>query len=263
MLLKRMLWVGALVAAAATAMGAAAASKPVPNLTAAQVVDANVKARGGLAAWHAVKTLAISGHMDAGGKQNMQLPFVLKMQRPRMTRLELQVNGATAVQTYDGAKGWKLRPYLGRDDVEPFSPDELRIAADAPDLDGLLIDASAKGNRVALAGVEPVEGHMAYKLAVTLPNGDVRSDWVDAESFLEVKMQGAPKRLDGKMRRVYVYSRDYRTVDGIKIPYVYETVVEGFNPPHKMAVDKAAVNPAFEASTFVKPQVLAAQLAGK
>jgi hypothetical protein len=256
MLLQRMLLVGAL-AAAATSAGAATASKAVPKLTATQVVDANVKARGGLAAWHAVKTLAISGHMDAGGKQNAQLPFVLKMQRPRMTRLELQVNGATAVQTYDGAKGWKLRPYLGRDDVEPFAPDELRIAADAPDLDGLLIDASAKGNRIALEGVEPVEGHMAYKLVVTLPNGDVRSDWVDAESFLEVKMQGAPKRLDGKLHAVYVYPRDYRSVDGIKVPYLYETVVEGFNPPHKMAVDKVAVNPTFEASTFVKPKVLA------
>jgi hypothetical protein len=263
MLLQRMLFVAALVAAATTALGAATPSKPVPNLSAAQVVDANVKARGGLAAWHAVKTLAISGHMDAGGKQNVQLPFVLKMQRPRMTRLELQVNGAVAVQTYDGAKGWKLRPYLGRDDVEPFSPDEVRIAADAPDLDGLLIDASAKGNRVALERVEPVEGHMAYKLSVALPNGDVRSDWVDAESFLEVKIQGAPKRLDGKMHPVYVYPRDYRSVDGIKVPFGYETIVEGFNPPHKMAVDKVTVNPTFEVSTFVKPQVLAAQTAGR
>jgi hypothetical protein len=263
MLLHRTLLVGALVFSAATALGADSASKPVAKLTASQIVEANVKARGGPAVWRVVKTLTFAGHMDAGGKQNSQLPFVLKMQRPRMTRLELQVNGATAVQTYDGAKGWKLRPYLGRDDVEPFSPDELRIAADAPDLDGLLIDISAKGNRVALDRMEPVEGHMAYKLSVTLPNGDVRNDWVDAESFLELKIQGAPKRLDGRMHRVYVYPREYRSVDGIKIPYVYETNVEGFNPPHKMTIDKVAVNPTYEASTFLKPQPVAARVAAK
>jgi hypothetical protein len=261
--LNRLLLGGVLFAAAGTALGADTASNPPTNLTAAQIIDANAKARGGLAAWHAVKTLKISGHMDAGGKENVQLPFVLEMQRPRMTRLELQVNGATAVQTYDGSNGWKLRPFLGRNDVEPFSADELRIASDTPDLDGLLIDAAAKGNRVALERVEPVEGHMTYKLAVTLPNGDVRSDWVDAESFLELKIQGTPKRLDGKMHPVFVYQRDYRSVDGVKVPFVYETVVEGFNPPHKMTVDKISVNPKLEASVFAKPAMLAAQAPGK
>ena len=86
---------------------------------------------------------------------------------------------------------------------------------------------------------------------------------MDAESFLEVRIQGAPKRLDGKMHWVYVYPRDYRSVDGIKVPYVYETVVEGFNPPHKMTVDKVEVNPKLEASAFTKPAVLTAQLSGK
>ena len=37
------------------------------KLSAGEIVDKNIAARGGLAAWRAVKTLSWSGKMDAGG----------------------------------------------------------------------------------------------------------------------------------------------------------------------------------------------------
>ena len=40
---------------------------PVAKLTAAEIVEKNAAARGGLAAWRNVQTLSISGKMDAGG----------------------------------------------------------------------------------------------------------------------------------------------------------------------------------------------------
>jgi len=82
------------------------ATPPVEKLSAAQIVEKNVAARGGLQAWRSVKTMAMSGKLDAGGKRNVQLPFVLEMERTRKTRLELQFNGQTAVQVYDGTNGW-------------------------------------------------------------------------------------------------------------------------------------------------------------
>ncbi len=40
---------------------------PPPALPVGQIVDRNIAARGGLAAWRAVNGLSISGEMDAGG----------------------------------------------------------------------------------------------------------------------------------------------------------------------------------------------------
>src|SRR5713226_367551 len=46
---------------------AAAESKPAPaGLSAAQIVDKHVAARGGLQAWRAVQTISASGKLDAG-----------------------------------------------------------------------------------------------------------------------------------------------------------------------------------------------------
>src|SRR5258708_19797977 len=49
------------------------ADTSVPKLSATQIVEKNVAARGGLQAWRAVKTLSWSGKMDAGGNNRPAL----------------------------------------------------------------------------------------------------------------------------------------------------------------------------------------------
>jgi hypothetical protein len=198
--------------------------------------------------------LSMSGKLDAGGKQKVQLPFVLEMERNRKTRLELQFNGQTAVQVYDGTNGWKLRPFLNRRDVEPYTPDELKAASMQADIDGPLVDYVAKGTKVQLEGIQSVEGHDAFNLKLTLKSGQVQHIWVDAQTFLDVKIEGTPRRLDGRFHPVATYLRDYRSVNGLMIPHVNETAVDGVKQTQKIIVEKVIVNPKLEDSRFSRPQ---------
>jgi hypothetical protein len=284
-----------LLSAALVDQGLAAtdSSASAGGLSAGQIVEKHVAARGGLTAWRAVQTLSITGKLDAGHGDSLarsrslalqgvgasvkraeraaaqaavdpkkgaqvELPFRLEMKRPRKSRLEVDFAGKTAVQVYDGENGWKVRPFLNRDDVEPFTADEAASEAAKPDLDGPLVDYAAKGTQVALEATEPVDGHKAYKLKLTMKNGDVRYVWIDAQSFLDVKVEGSPHRMDGKMHKVWVYQRDFRSVQGLMVPYLYETAVEGITQRHRMVVESVKVNPALDAARFVKPQVLVA-----
>ena len=257
-----------------------------PRLSAEQIVKKHVTARGGQQAWQAVQALSVSGKMDAGtgdsvsrslavvhdsgprkvrhepgagasteaaGKQ-VQLPFRLAKERPNRSRLEIEFAGKTAVQVYDGQNGWKVRPYKNRSDVEPFTSQEMEAEAGSPGLDGLLIGYQAKGTKVETEGVERIEGREAYKLKVTTKSGIVRRVWVDAKSFLDVKVEGVPRRLDGKLHSVFVYQRDFRSVQGVKIPFVLETAVDGYPQTHKIQFEKVAVNPKLDAATFAKPK---------
>jgi hypothetical protein len=196
----------------------------------------------------------MSGKLDAGGKQKVQLPFVLEMERNRKTRLELQFNGQTAVQVYDGTNGWKLRPFLNRRDVEPYTPEELKAASMQADIDGPLVDYVSKGTKVQLEGLQSVEGHDAFNLKLTLKTGQVQHIWVDAQTFLDVKIEGTPRRLDGRFHPVATYMRDYRSVNGLMIPYVNETAVDGVKQTEKIVVEKVIVNPKLEDSHFSKPR---------
>jgi hypothetical protein len=234
---------------------------PVSNLTAAQVVDKNVAARGGLEVWRAVTTMTLSGEMDAGGKQDSKLPFVLTMKRPHKSRLEIRFQDRPAVQVYDGTQGWKLRPFLGRNDVEPFTAAEAKSAAASAELDGHLVDYVKKGTKVELQGMEAVEGKGAYKLKLTMKGGEQLNLWVDASSFLELKIDGEPRKLDGRIHKVAIYYRDYKPVNGLTVPNVLETVVEGVKQTRKMTIQAIKVNQPLEDASFAKPQVTMAKAA--
>ncbi len=245
-----------------------AVAPTLPALTAQQVVDKYVAARGGAAAWKAVQGMELKGKMGAGAttyetvnakhalerkeREEMQLPFTLVSKRPNKTRLEVTFNGQTAVQVYDGANGYKYRPYLGKEDWEPYSADELKQAAAEPGIDGLLIDFAAKGSRIESAGTDTVEGQNAYRLKVTRKDGQVRHVWIDAKTFLEIKEDGAPRKLDARMHPVEVYLRDYKAEQGVMIPRVIETVVQGVPKTEKITIDSVVLNPRLDDSRFAK-----------
>ena len=284
------------VALAISVAAAADAPQTASKLTAAEIVDKNVAARGGLQAWRAVQTMSLEGKMGAGGNQRaalqlptpgpatasgrksavrptlasrpaeeVQLPFLMELARPRKMRFELQFNGQTAIQVYDGTNGWKLRPFLGRRVVEAYTADETKTASMQADLDGPLVDYAAKGTKIELAGMEKVEDRNTYKIKLSLKDGQAIHVWVDALTFLEAKIEGQPRRLDGMDHPVEVYFRDFRPVSGLMIPFTLETKVlpvaktaTGLRdtpvPPEKVSIDKVTVNPKFDDALFSKPQ---------
>jgi hypothetical protein len=267
------------------------------KLSAADIADKNVAARGGLQAWRAVHTMSLEGKVGAGGNQRatlrlpmpnpksagqslqqvvaarpveeVQLPFAMELERPRKMRFELQFKGQTAVQVFDGANGWKLRPFLNRLEVEPYTAEELKLASMQADLDGPLVDYAAKETQIELAGKEKVENRDTYKLKLTMKSGQAIHVWIDAQTFLETKIEGQPKRLDGTDHPVEVYYRDYRPVSGLQIPFVLETkvlpvaktvlgIADTPVPTEKVIVDKVVVNPKLDEKLFSKPEIAVA-----
>jgi hypothetical protein len=191
----------------------------------------------------------------------VELPYRLEMKRPLKTRLEIDVNGKTAVQIYDGVHGVKIRPYLGRDAAEPYTPAELELAAAEQELDGPLVDHERKGTKVALDGIDKVNGSDAYKLKLTFKNGTVRHVWIDATSFLDVKMDGS-RHLDGKTHIIETYLKNYKPVNGLMFPMQTETVIQGVPGSTKITVATVSVNPTLDDGRFnavAKPTTLAKQ----
>ena len=255
-----------------------------PKLTAEQVVEKNVAAVGGAQAWRGVHAMTWTGKMDAGPGDSMarskrvsqsrvaptaasamatpdtseekqvQLPFTYNLARPNKSRLEIVFNGKTAVQIFDGTNGWKQRPYLNRNDVEAFTAEELKGESEQANLDGPLVDAAAKGNKIAMDGLEKVDGHEAYRLKVTLKDESVRHVWVDAQSFLELRREGQPRRMDGKMHHVYTDLKDYRKEQGVMVPHLLENTVEGYRDVHQVVIESVVINPKLDDAMFKKPQ---------
>ncbi len=267
------------------ALGALVLACNPAERAARELAERNAAARGGLDAWRRVRTMSLAGHLEAGVPRDpvkladaylkarhqsragarratlkaaeppaqAQLPFTLELRRPHATRLEVEFKGERAVQVYDGQRGWKLRPFLGRHEVEPFTDQELKVSAEQGWLDGLLIDAQAKGNTLALEGTDTVEGQEVKRIKVTLAGGQVRRVWVDPKTALEVRIDGT-RHLDGKERQIFTYFRDWRAEDGLLVAHTLETVVDGVPGSEKIRVERVALNPELADARFSRPQ---------
>jgi hypothetical protein len=227
------------------------------SLTAVQIVEKNVAARGGLEAWRNIKTMVWLGHIErANVPASSYLPFALEMKRPNKTRFEIKLQNQMSVRMFDGSRGWKLSTGRnGQLDAQPYTSEEVAFAREAQSIDGPLIDHHSKGITVALDGIDDVEGRKAYRLRVTAPSGASHHVWIDAETFLDVKSDRASRGPRGVAGTVSVYYHDYRAQQGVQMPFQIESGSE-LNKAQvrdKMVIERILLNPPLDDRIFSRP----------
>lgn len=239
--------------------GARAATSE-PARTADEVIARNVAARGGLEAWRKIDTMAWLGYIEHGAvsKSSPQVPFVMQLERPNMTRFELKEQMTQVTRIFDGQHGWRIRPGTdGRPDSRAFLPAEVKFAQAEYVIDGPLIDYQAKGVTAALDGIDLIEGHKAYRLSLKLPSGGERKVWIDVKSNLEVRLDRPSTSPFAPGKPVSVYYRDYQTEGGVKLAHVIETVPgPGGSPAEtsdRLVIRHVIINPKLEETAFVLP----------
>lgn len=218
--------------------------------TADELIEKNIKAKGGREKLKSVQVMRFTGKMVMG--QGLETPFVMTIKRPKSMRMEFTVQGLTGIQAYDGKTGWTVMPFTGKKDPEQVPAEDAKNLDEQADFDGPLIDYKAKGNQVELVGREEVEGTNAYKLKVTLKSGDVRYFYLDPDAFLEIKTEG--KRVMRGSEIEYESSLgDYKPVDGVMIAHSMEMGVKGMAQRQKLVIDKVEMNPTAPDSLFAMP----------
>lgn len=215
-----------------------------------EIVEKNIKARGGMDKIKAVKAVKMTGKMKMGA---MEAPFVIINSRPNKIRTDFTIQGITGTQAYDGTTGWSVMPFMGKKDAEKMSEDEVKAVQEDADIDGSLVDYKTKGNKVELLGKEDVQGSPAYKLKVTMKNGVERTLYIDADTFLEVKAE-SKRKIQGQDMEGETLLGDYKAVDGIMFPFSLESKLKGKEGMgQSITIEKVELNPTVDATTFAMP----------
>jgi outer membrane lipoprotein-sorting protein len=252
-------WGLALSAAAATfASGPAAAQA----LTAAQIVERNAAARGGREAWRKVETMTWTGHVE-GANRGPRVPFVLAQKRPDRTRFEITVEGQKSIRVFDGSSGWKLGAgSTGRPELRPYTAEELQFARGAPVIDGPLMDYAARGASISSLGLQELDGHKAYLLAMRLASGSSYRVWIDAATFLELRYDRELLDAQGRPMVASAHFTDYRTVEGLRLPFVMETGTAGGQARDRLVIEQVSLNPRLDDRAFAKPGAMLGRARG-
>jgi outer membrane lipoprotein-sorting protein len=225
---------------------------PASAQTVDELIAKNLQAKGGLQKLKAVQTARMSGMMTVG--PGLEAPFVIEFKRPNQMRVDFTMQGMTGTQAYDGKSGWMLMPFGGRKDPEPMPPEALKQSEEQADIDGPLVDYQAKGHKVELVGKERTEGSDAYKLKVTLKNGDIRYIYLDADQYLEIKVEGKTTVRGTEIENTTSIG-DYKEVGGLMFPHAMETVQKGSTQGQKLTVEKIELNVPIDDARFKMPEV--------
>src|SRR6266496_1263671 len=222
--------------------------------TADELIAKNIQAKGGMDKIKAIKTVRMSGKLDAAGgftglvgQENM---------RPNLVRETFTLQGMTQVQAYDGSLGWQIRPFGGRKDPQLMGEDDVRDLLIDSDFDGPLVDYKAKGNTVEYLGHDTIDGDDVLRLKVTLKNGDIVYYYLDPDTFLEIRTE-RQEFVRGSVSENVTDLGSYKKVAGLMYPF---SIASGpKNDPsswQSVTMEKIEVNVPLGSSEFAVPASL-------
>ncbi|HTP68915.1 MAG TPA: outer membrane lipoprotein-sorting protein [Dongiaceae bacterium] len=223
----------------------------VRSQTVDEIIAKNAQARGGIEKLRAIKSVRITARLSQG---TFRATYVQENKRADKVREETIIQGMAQIQAYDGKSAWQINPFGGRKDPELMSADDTKQLILDSDLEGFLIDYKEKGHKAELVGHDSVEGTDCYKIKLTLKDGDVRYYYLDADSYLEIKIE-----TQSTVRGAVVYTDtmlgDYEQVDGVFFPFSVEAG-ESNSPSDqhiRLSIEKVEINPNLDDTRFSVP----------
>ena len=193
-------------------------SAPVSAQSLDDVIALNLKSKGGLEKIRATETVRMTGTIvarDPSG-QNMKATMVILARRPNLMRRETTMNGQHAVMAFDGKTFWMAR---GDGPPQQLPGPQAAYAMQDAEFDSVFVDYKEKGNKIALAGKETLDGRPVYHLTVVKKTGPVQDFYLDADTGLEKKISVRVVTPDQPAVTFVTEMSDYRDVDGRQIPF--------------------------------------------
>lgn len=221
-------------------------------VTVDELVDKNIQARGGMEKIKAIKSLRTQGRLYFTGGFSVELGYMDLVKRGGMYRNEASLQGLTAVQAYDGKDAWQIQPFQGRKDPEKLAADQAKGFARQADIDGPLVDWKAKGHKLEYLGTEDVDGTAAHKIKVSLADGDVQYIFLDPDHFLEIR-NITQTQVRGVEFEQETDVGNYERVEGVYVPFSYESGGKGQPKNQKVSIEKAEANVELDDALFHYP----------
>ncbi len=203
---------------------------PVPVTHAAQqtaddVIEKHLAAMGGREALGKLTTRKAMGTITITTPNgDLTGPVELYSKLPNKTRayivLDLTSLGSsdklTLDQKFDGTAGWALNSLQGDTHITGNQLDNMKNAT----FPNPLMNYKATGAKVELLPNETVTGKAAIVLRITPKVGSVTKLYLDAATYLPFRSSATINmpQMGGDIEQVAEAS-DYRTVDGVKIPF--------------------------------------------
>ena len=195
-----------------------------------------------------VKTMTMTGKMI---QQGMEFPMIMQMKRPLKVKMEISVQGQKIITSFDGDNGWTINPMMGSLDPQDLGPDQVKEMKEMGDMDGELYNYEEKGYQLEYIGEEEMEGTPTYKIKVTKKDGDESIYFMDAESYVIIKMEST-RTIQGVEQKFEQFPGNYKMIDGMAFPFTISSGMGG-QVFLEIVIDSVEIDKEIPDSLFIKP----------
>jgi zinc protease len=223
--------------------------------TADDVIEKHLAALGGRAAIAKLTSRSLAGTMTLSTPGGDVSGTIEIMNQPpnkvrTLTKLDLSSQGVGVVvveQRFDGTSGYVLDSIRGNRDITGNQLENLKNTV----FPSPFLNYKERSVTIDLGEKEKVNGRDAYVLIVKPKSGSISRQFIDAESYLSVRLV---LKVDvpevGEVEQTTEFS-DYREVDGVKIPFGIRvtSALQNFS----ISVTKVEHNVKIDETLFSKP----------
>lgn len=198
---------------------------------AAQIINKNIEATGGLKNWKQLNSILLQGKVILG--VNDEYPVRIYQQRPNLTKTVVVVGKKeNVVEGFDGNKGYKMDYVQNR-----LVVDNAYISES---FDSDFIDFENKGFTARFLGTENWNNTPVLKVELT-KNQNRTLYYFDAKTYMLLKETKKDETLE--------YS-DYRRAGTLLMPYKIVSSSPKKDGDYSILLNSVAVNRAFPGDTF-------------
>lgn len=154
-------------------------------------------------------------------QMGMEMPMLMKIKKPNMLYVEIDMQGQKMIQVYDGETGWMIAPWLSPD-PQVLEGEQLKQAIGQKNIiESELYNYKSKGHSAEFVGKVNMDGKETYKVKFTTADGTIKDYFIDANTNLATKVK-AKVSANGQTVDVESNMMDYQKIDGITIPMKME-----------------------------------------
>ncbi|MEM6574753.1 MAG: hypothetical protein AAF736_10810 [Pseudomonadota bacterium] len=215
------------------------------------LLEKNLAARGGYAAWKAVETVRMTGTM-AGGEAG-PVPVVMEIMRPNLLRFEFQLLGQQVVQGFDGTSGWRLLSDGVTATVDDMTAEQTMEFSRTADFEGPLLDWREKAYSLRYLGVDEGEGR-SHLIEITRPGGEMLNVYLDKDTYLTTLEQVFASS-EAAVPKLETRLTAYQAVDGLALPFLYTISFPLTGTGQQLQLSTVELNVPLSGSRFSRPEI--------
>jgi len=218
---------------------------PLPTVD--QIVDNYIEASGGRAAWEKLNSRVSKGTVTVAA-MNVSGPLEIDEKAPNKLLVTVTISGSVFLQGFDGTVGWSEDPQNGLREQAGAELAETKREADFYHP----LDFRKLYARMSVTGIETVDERRAYVVEAEPPEGgNPDRIYFDARTGLPLRVITQHHNFDGSVEDFREDFDDYRTVDGVKVPFAIEQ--SDAQVAFRIQIDEVRDNVELKDSEFAKP----------